>query len=134
MTAIPVIWHNTAQTIIRYHFPKAWSWDDIYSAIDKAVVLLDSVQHRVCLVLDLTESERVPNLNVIGLQRIANAPTAKHPNAGIFVMVGMRPVVRAIADVFFRLYPAAGKQYRTAATLEEAITLINEYMELHETN
>ncbi len=129
MTTILVTWYNQEKTIIRYTFPKSWTWEDLYIAIDNAAAMLDTVKHRVCILLDLTASERVPSLNVMGLQRVANAPTAKHPNMGIFVMVGMRPFVRAVADVFFRLYPAAGKQYRTCKTLEEGLEIIATYFE-----
>lgn len=122
--SIPVSWFNDEKTIIQYKFDGRWGWDDLYKAIDEAVVLLDSVSHRVDIMLDLTKSESVPSLNANGLKYVANAPTTTHPNMGIFVMVGMKPFIRISFDIFSRMYPRATRQYRLANTVEDAINVI----------
>jgi hypothetical protein len=121
---VSVSWFNGEKTLIIYKFEGRWGWDDLYQAIDEAVVLLDSVSHRVDIMLDLTQSGSVPNLNANGLKYVANAPTTTHPNMGIFVMVGMKPFVRISFDIFSRIYPRATRQYRLANTLEDAISVV----------
>lgn len=122
--SIQVGWFNEEKTLIQYEFVGVWSWDDLFGAIDEAVKLLDSVTHRVDIFLNLAKSTGIPSLSVNGLQRVANAPTATHPNMGIFVMVGMNAFARVSMDIFGKLYPKAFRQYRVANNLETALQVV----------
>ncbi len=121
---VNVTWFNEEKTLIHYDFEGRWTWEDLYKAIDDALALLNSVTHRVDIFLDTSNSVSVPNLNVAGLRRVASAPTATHPNTGIFVMVGLKSFIRIAFDIFARIYPRAIRQYRIAISIEDAINIV----------
>lgn len=126
MNGITALWDNPEQTVIRYHFEGAWGWKDLYAVIETAAAMMDTVEHRVCIVLDLRESRSVPTLNPSGLRHLANAPTTNHRNMGIFVIVGANTFTRAMFDIFARLYPRAVEAYHMADSIERAYAIIKE--------
>jgi UDP-N-acetylglucosamine 2-epimerase len=121
---VVVEWFDENKHIIIYRFEPRWNWQDLFTAIEEATVLLDEAEHTVDIILDVHKSPSIPNLNPVGLQKVANAPTAQHPNMGTFFMVGAKPYVKTMFDVFGRIYPKAVKQYKLVNSVEEAVQQI----------
>lgn len=125
--SVKVYWFNENQTALVYDFQGEWTWNETFLAIDEAVTLLDSVQHRVNIVVDLRGSRRVPPVAPQALARIANAPTMSHPNTNILIVIGLSGFLQTLYEIFRRLYPYAAQRYREARTQEELLALLSAF-------
>lgn len=84
---IRAAWDNEDNTILRYEFLKGWSWNDLYQAFEIGNSLLDSVEHRVDVIMDFTNASLfAPSGAINQAQHVANNP--RHPNIGLTVVVG----------------------------------------------
>jgi len=121
--SIKVLWDNTEKTIIRYMYEGRWTWDDFQIAYTEAKVMLDEVNHKVALIIDVRNSSLLPNGI---LSRAKNQTRTRHPNEDTVVIVGANAFVRAIYDVMRNLYADAIQKrgYYLASTVEEAHTLL----------
>lgn len=117
-------WHDETQKVILYDFPRQWGWADLFSAIEAAAALMDTVDHKISVVLDLTKSHTIPNLNLASMQKLVTAPTTSHPNMTYFYIVGAKGYIRTMMDIFGRLFPKAIQQYKTASSVEDALAQI----------
>jgi hypothetical protein len=85
---------------------------------------MDTVDHKVVVILDMTQTNFVPSLNLGAMQKLVNAPTVNHPNMTHFYMVGVKVYVRAMTDIFSRLFPKAFSQYKVVKSVDEALLQI----------
>lgn len=117
--SITVDWYEEEKLNICYKLVGRWTWQDLFDAIEDAVVLLDSVNYPVNIILDVTGTSHVPTLAVNHMARLANAPTVSHPNTNQFLMVGANRYIEMMMSIFKKLFPHAGQRYITCSSLEE---------------
>jgi hypothetical protein len=83
--------------------------------------MLNEVNHKVVVVIDLSRSPSMPGMHMRSLQQIANARTNNHPNMTVRYLIGLRPYLKTMLDIFGRIFPRAYQKYRVANTVEDAI-------------
>lgn len=117
---IDVMWDNETKTIIRYLFKNGWNWDDYFAAIKAAGELLDTVDHKVDIVMDFHSANMIPQGAITQVQRAFSHP--RHPNIALTIFVGANAFIRAIEGIGRKLAPSAAQKWDLAfaATLEEA--------------
>lgn len=120
---IAVDWHNPEKTILCYSCHDTWTWDALRIALDSAFHLIDSVNHSIMVLVDMRHSSGTPAISASGLRMVAYSPAVNHPNVQQIVVVGGSPLVRAMYDIFSRLYPQAAAQYRFADSIEQVLAL-----------
>ena len=101
-----------------------WSWEDVSAAVNQAVTLLDSVDHKVHLLIDVRESDAAPAFDPAGLHRAANAPTMDHRNTNLVILIGPGPFVRILYEIFQRVYRQIAQRYQIVTSMEEAEALM----------
>ncbi len=100
---INVRWDNEEQTIIQYSFDGRWTWNDLYSALDRVQEMSASVDHRVDAIIDLTHADLMPAGAIFSLDGRKNAQKlASKANAarGLIVIAGANAFIRSIYDAF----------------------------------
>lgn len=112
---ITVAWYEDEQKNIHYDLVDIWTWKDLNEAIDSAVIMLDSVDYEVNLIVDFTNTGYVPQFSVENLSNVAKAPTIKHPNTKKLIMVGADKYIGVVFNVFRKIFPFAGKRYELCA-------------------
>jgi hypothetical protein len=117
-------WYDDTRKIIHLEFEGRLTWDDLYKATESSLRLHDEAQGKVHTIIDVVKVTSTPNLNVSAMQRVIRAGVGKHPNKGVSVITGARPLVRTVFSVFERLYPTAMKGYRYAETVEAALAML----------
>jgi hypothetical protein len=119
-------WDNPEKTIIRYHYGGKWNLTEFYAAFETAHKMIDTVNHQVHLIIDVRNSNILPN-GVLSQGRTA-ANRAKHPNQGIIVIVGASGLIRGMFDVFKKLYGRNVdiNSYKFASSLEEAHKILGD--------
>lgn len=118
---IKVLWDNPEHTIVRYEFGPKWTWRDLNDASDAGTAWLDSVDHRVDFIADLSQTDHLPGDFMSHAGRIAGG---SHPRRGIVVVVAASPFLRGLSNTLGRLYRKATRDLRFADTLDEAREII----------
>jgi len=90
---IQVVWDDDAKRMIRYNFDERWSWDEFFAAREGAIRLIDTVSHKIGVIMDLPPNIEVPP-NV--LTNVRSALRTKHPNTVVIVFVITTPLLRTM--------------------------------------
>ncbi len=122
---IQVKWLDEEHKIILNKYTGKWDWTELFNAIEQSASLMDTVDHKVAVILDMSATNHVPTLNLGAMQKIVGARTSHHPNMTHFYMVGIKVYVRAMTDIFSRLFPRAFAQYKVVKSVEEALEKIH---------
>ena len=117
--SITVVWDNPEQTILRYIYNGQWNLDNFYHALQESREMLDTVNHRVGLIIDVQNSKLVPN-GVLSHGK--NVSLRKHPNQGKSIIVGASGFVRTLFDVYKKVYRTSFDEtaYAFATSLDDA--------------
>jgi hypothetical protein len=118
---INIVWDNPEKTIARYDYEGKWSWEELYKALQEFHQMLDTVNHPVDVIIDMQRTRLLPE-NV--LARGSNVGQMVHPNQGITVVVGANSLVRAMADLYKRIYAKKAANFFMASKLDEAHAII----------
>lgn len=114
---ISVAWHNSEKNVLVMTMATPWSWEEYHQKTAEMYDLLDSVGHKVDVLLDFTESIHLPPN---AFSHLCNLDRKTHSNRGAVILVGFSKYLQVIADVLVKLYPAAAKSARMVRTLDEA--------------
>jgi hypothetical protein len=114
---ISVTWDNAEQTVICLTFDGRWTWDDYHTAASEISAMLNSVNHRVDLIVDFRTSE-LPNNAVKQVE--SGSALFWHPQAGFGVLVGVKGFIRSLLMLFIQVYPNSAQWLLLAASVEDA--------------
>lgn len=122
---IRVIWDNEEKTILRYVYEGRWDQTDFNKAYAEAKTMLDGVNHKVGIIIDVQDSHLIPN-GIISRSR----PVVTNPslNEGLIVIVGANAFIRSLADTFGRIWrrgPLESRKMVFASSLEEARKILS---------
>ncbi len=126
MSSIEVQWADREQSIICYHFERGWSWTDIFTALGKGSEMVASTDHRVDVIMDLSQANTVPNGAISQLRH--SYSNAKSGNMGVTVLVGTNIFWEKLIEVTNRLAGSASEkwQLKFASNVTEAHQLIEQ--------
>ena len=121
--SIMVVWDNPEKTIMRFIYNGQWSMDNFYQALQESHDLMNTVDHRVGLIIDVQNSKLVPN-GVLSHGK--NVTLRKHPNQGKNVIVGASGFIRTLFDVYKKVYRSTFEEgaYAFAGSLDEARSML----------
>lgn len=117
--SITVEWDDADQTIIRVVMAGFWSESEADRAFAECDRLLDAVQHRAGIIVDLRRSL---NLSPLAIDHVHQMGKKQHPNAAITVFVGGNMLFLPLGSIsrLFRKKPASA----FAPTLDAARRII----------
>lgn len=121
---IQVVWDNDGKTIMRYIYDSSWTWDQLADAIKQAEALYGDSDHKVGVIIDLTNSSMLPKDALSRGRTMADAPHFEK----LTIVVGANAFVRSFKNLFDKLYSAkiASREVHFAADLPEARQIITE--------
>lgn len=84
---ISIAWDNDEHTIIRYVFSKGWNWEELHEIFQETNRMMDTVDHRVCDIMDFTNASIFvpPHAIYQGRHILKNE---RHHNLGMTVIAG----------------------------------------------
>jgi hypothetical protein len=127
--AIKVVWGNPEKTIVSIEVCGYYSWTEMHESMEEKFALMDSVDHKVCVLMDMREAGPLPGPVLPNLKRII---TMVHPNEGTNVIVGARGILPVLFDLIVKPYRSEEASYVFADTLEQARCLMAETVCLEE--
>jgi hypothetical protein len=121
--SVKVDWDNPEKTTLRYQFEGHWTWAEFRAALNQVIATLDTAEHSIDMIADMTASKGIPPGVFTHVQQVAEMA---HPKAGLTVFVGMGMLLEAFANAFQRIYPKSAAKYKFAFahTLDDARGLL----------
>ena len=121
-------WDNEEKTIIHQAYEGVWSWAEFDAAQQESGVMLDSVDHKVGLIIDI-EKSTIPEAKtaLAKFSDIAAVPALTHPNAGLAVVAGASRLAATLIEAFGKFHKPAAERMAVVPTLEEAYEIIAEH-------
>lgn len=119
--SIAVSWDNDEHTVVRYRFEKRWTWDEFSAAKNEAVSMIDTVTHKVGIIMDAPSDVELP---ASMLTNARNALGKKHPNTAVIVIVPTNAFMRLMLNTLVIVSGTAGNTIQVANNLDEARALV----------
>ena len=117
---IEPIWVDDNHSIIMAEFSGSWTWDEYHEANRILREMAGTVEHRVDVITDLSQSHGLPENNL--LANIGRGHNVEIPNLGIIVTVQPPRVIEALRPIVNQI---TGRENRFSVhTLDDAYTLI----------
>jgi hypothetical protein len=123
-------WDNAEKTIMRMTMEPPWNIGDIFSRTDEMKIILkeEGITHPIGVILDATTLNSLP----AGIIQ-STGPMIKRmqPETAVIVVVSPQRFLKAMYDIFTRLYDAYAGAFQFTITLDEARALIAERVGRH---
>lgn len=101
---IRVDWDSQDKAIIKYTFNGYWTWQEMHDAVRHVYAIMATVEHKVDIIVDMTESSFVPKDAIANAHQLAVSVLPNDNYSGITVFVGMNTLVRTLLNAVGRLY------------------------------
>jgi hypothetical protein len=115
---ITVEWDSPDSNIICYTVAGKWTWDEFYSALNRARALMaQSPAAKVDFIVNMQHGSTLPSGAITHFSRLARVP---HTKSDRMVLVGVNRFIKTFFDVFGKIYPARMHKIFIAQSVEEA--------------
>jgi hypothetical protein len=119
--AINVEWDNPEKTILCYYFDQRWSWDEFFEARNQALSMIDTVTHKVGVIMNTPPNIVVPS-NV--LTHSLSSLRHTHPNTVIIVFIAGKPFLNMVISMMTKVSHKTNDYMAMADNMDEARVLI----------
>jgi len=117
-----ISWQNEDKTLLEVRYHEPLTVEDIIDTITEIANVLDTVEHKVVLLVDMTDISTIPRNLLTAYPRIAKTRGVNHPNAAASYIVVDNRVIELITSIFNRMYAS----FQVVRSLEEAQRLAEE--------
>jgi hypothetical protein len=124
--SITVVWDDEAKTAIRHIYQGRWDWSDFYKALQEANAMMDTVNYKVGLIIDVQASGLIPSG---AISRIGSLRGRAHRNSGMAALVGANMFVRMLYDIFQKAYRGMDANFVMVSSLNEAREVLARWRE-----
>ena len=122
MMPVHIDWENEAHTVVRMELIGDWTWKEVYDGSEIGYTLLESADHVVNVIIDLSKSTGLP---LLALTHARNMIPRRHPRTGLTVFVGANELFLTLWRIFSSAYKqyAHSKDFSFARDVEEAYAI-----------
>src|SRR5262245_56235477 len=124
--SVTVDWDNNDHSVIRYIYNDRLVWDELDTAIGAGHRLMDVATSTVDIIIDVRNSKLI---STSALPRSRQVMQMNHPRQGIIIVVGASTWLRALVDLYHRVYGGNQQKFWMVDTVEEAHELIRRIRE-----
>src|SRR5690348_4176726 len=112
-------WENDAQTVVHMEFIGQWTWEEAYNGSRIGFEMLESVDHRVNVIIDMRRSTGLP---VLALTHARNMIAKRHARTGMTVFLGANELFLTLWRIFSSAYKqvAHSQEFAFARDMDEA--------------
>ena len=117
-------WENEAHTIVRMELIGQWTWQEAYEGSQLGYTMLESVDHTVNVIIDLSKSTGLP---LLALTHARNMIARRHPRTGMTVFVGVNTLFLSLWKIFSSAYSqfASKREFAIARDNNEALQIFS---------
>jgi hypothetical protein len=122
--SVYVQWYDKTQRILFYEFEGTILWDDYLTALSQGRVMMQSVQHQVCVLNSMLLSVQLPDGFVTKVRTIIET---EPDNRGCIVFISPSRSFAQMMDKVQRIIPKFDEYCFYADTKDEALSRIREW-------
>jgi hypothetical protein len=124
---ITATWFDEEHTIILQSYMGDWTWDDWNVCNDELQAMLDSVDHTVHTIIDVSQSGQLPPGGYASRRSdLPQTPPVTHPHSGYLVFVGTTFAHEALTDVITTFFTRVGRRFLFTDSFEDVDALLAE--------
>ncbi|MDQ7025289.1 MAG: hypothetical protein Q9P01_14725 [Anaerolineae bacterium] len=124
---VSIDWGNSKKTIIHIKFMSPWTWEEYYTANQNVFDLIDSVEHKVCLLIDFTESNG--HLPPSAFTHFRKAATSFHPRVRVIIVTSPRMMLVKMMVSMVQKIGRVKLRILFAQTTEEAYQVLEHLLD-----
>ena len=118
---VRVDWDDPDHSILLYSFSPKWTWDELYEAADKGLVMADTVSHTVDVIVDFRTSQGLPPKAFAQFNRLSRMPT---PQTGLVVITGGGTLLLSLFNLFILIAGSSAPKYCWVSDLNKAYSTL----------
>jgi hypothetical protein len=115
--AVKVSWKDETKSVILFEVYGYYTWADIHAAVEQQHTLMDTVQHKVCTIIDMRNTTLLPSGSLPNLRRLIGQP---HAHSATKIIVGANTIIQVIFESAGRTYETFPDEYLFVRTMREA--------------
>lgn len=120
---ITVDWYNDQKTIIYYKFKIGWTFQEFRNVYQDVYNMLDTVDHTVDAIVDLTEARIFPKDTLTEMRRLT---FEQHENGGITVIITESAMSHTMYNFLKSVHKRFSEVFHLAKTLDKALYILDE--------
>ncbi len=122
--AITAGWYDETQRVILQRYQGRWTWEELSIAAGTARALTASVPHSVVLFIDMSDSNQIPQGNVLSQGRaIFNMMPS---NMTQIIVVAQSQIIEVFANLVIKMLPNWRNRVKFVKSIEEGKRLLAE--------
>ena len=125
---ISVDWFNTEKTIIYYKFETGWTFREFNTVYSDVYKMLDTVDHKVHAIVDLTSARLFPTDTLREMRRLT---FEQHKNGGITVIITQSPMGHSMYNFLQSIYKRFSEVFHLSRSMDDALSIIETYEQNH---
>ena len=125
--AIELYWDNDAQTVMLCEFDRNWTWDEMYSTLNKIKNITDNAEQIIAAIIDLRKGVSLPGGSIFSPTTFEHAKKMikmGEGGSGPVVVVGANPLIRTVYTTFRSLDKNGLSNVSFSDSVGEARTLL----------
>jgi len=125
--AIELYWDNDAQTVMLCEFDRNWTWDEMYSTLNKIKNITDNAEQIIAAIIDLRKGVSLPGGSIFSPATFEHAKKMikmGEGGSGPVVVVGASPLIRTVYTTFRSLDKNGLSNVNFSDSVGEARTLL----------
>ncbi|MFN8372260.1 MAG: hypothetical protein U0694_05210 [Anaerolineae bacterium] len=129
--AVKVFWFDPKHTILAFEFYGKWVWEEVYTAVDEAHRLTQSVDYMYYVLVmpcDVEAQQHIPP-NIIAHFPVLARRVAPNVVLDIIVLHGLIAFWRNLFQSIKSMYPILAQPFDLATSQEEALQMIQQHKE-----
>jgi hypothetical protein len=119
-------WDNAQKSIVHYQFTDNWTWDEFYPVLDQVNIEMQTLNHAVSVILDMSQSKAIPANTVSQFSKIARLGRER---PGLRAVVTANTFVVSLYRIFIKVNHRVQDRFVLCNTLEEAREKIYAYQQ-----
>ena len=122
--AITAGWYDETQRVILQRYQGRWTWEELSEAASTTRALTASVPHTVVLFIDMSDSNQIPQGNVLSHGRaIFNMMP---PNMTQIIVVAQSQIIEVFANLVVKMLPNWRNRVKFVKSIVEGKRLLAE--------
>ncbi len=120
-------WTDDSKTVLHFVADPIWNWNDLHKNLRRSALRIDEVNHAVEVIIDLTNSVRMPSGAIAHLRSLVrplhkNTPARK-------IVIGVPAALQTDIGAIDHVYTAPTGHVYFTESLETALALIHSFSE-----
>jgi len=120
---VRVDWDDPDHSVLLYTLECHWTWEEMYEAVEKSITMINTVSHKICVIVDNQSSKGLPPGAIGQFGRITRFMT---PQIELVIIAGGGTLLLSLFNLFILLVGSNAPKYCWVSDLDKAYSTLAE--------